>query len=544
MSDWELYRRAIYLYDLNRYDDALEIFQGLYQNFQGSTDFNIILVSTCLKTGNLDLALSYSAQHLQNQLPQKLLSEFCAKITIDKNITILDDLLQTVVINPEQQLQCAQIFCELENFPFATKIYEKNLKKSFSKDIFNKCINAFYIKRNFYDIKIFYEKYIDSSEYDLKDYLNYSVALLELGDLVGSLNCITIAINRYPSVALLYSSRAIVYRELKEYQSAIDDYRKALQIDPGDKSVLVNKALIHLLLGDFETGWALYENRLLLPSAQKITSNLVRKRLPDINSVKGKKLLVLGEQGFGDCIQFSTLLSWLLQDVEELILLVQEPLYELFKGMHPKIKVLKALSNDSTSYDYYCSIMSLPYLVNPNLVGLPLKNNLIATKYNSFVHASSSNSNRAKIGIAWSGNVSNPNDHRRSIDLNTFKRFFTLDADFYILQNQLSEGDAKLLENYNNVTDLSCKILNFHDLAMFTCQMNYVITVDSAVAHLSGVLGIKTHILLPFAPDFRWGVNSTQSLWYPTANLHRQQLPNDWGTVVDNLLQQMKEQII
>ena len=94
-----------------------------------------------------------------------------------------------------------------------------------------------------------------------------------------------------------------------------------------------------------------------------------------------------------------------------------------------------------------------------------------------------------------------------------------------------------------NLVDFTEDIRDFSDTAAFIENLDLVISVDTAVAHLAGALGKPVWTLIPFAPDWRWMLNREDSPWYPTMRLFRQPSPGDWGTVMENVSRALKELI-
>jgi ADP-heptose:LPS heptosyltransferase len=138
----------------------------------------------------------------------------------------------------------------------------------------------------------------------------------------------------------------------------------------------------------------------------------------------------------------------------------------------------------------------------------------------------------ARIGIAWSGDPLHHNDGNRSIP---FKRFRSLiegaARPFISLQKEVREIDRVVLAATPAVTNFARQIRDFADTAALIGEVDLVIAVDTSVAHLAGALGKPVWLLLPFAPDWRWLLERSDSPWYPTMRLFRQPRPGDWDAV-------------
>jgi hypothetical protein len=136
---------------------------------------------------------------------------------------------------------------------------------------------------------------------------------------------------------------------------------------------------------------------------------------------------------------------------------------------------------------------------------------------------------RKTIACAWAGNPNHPDDAQRSIDFATFAPTFSSSFRWISFQRGF-EGDLpQNVEKVGNPND-------FSETARILQTVDLVITVDTALAHLAGSLGVPTWILLPFAADWRWGLTSETSPWYPSVRLFRQESPGDWKPVITRIV--------
>jgi hypothetical protein len=137
-----------------------------------------------------------------------------------------------------------------------------------------------------------------------------------------------------------------------------------------------------------------------------------------------------------------------------------------------------------------------------------------------------------RIAITWSGNPSHDNDRNRSIALRRLAPLFdNKGLSFISLQRELRGDDGEILAA-NGVTQIGDALSDFADTAAVLALCDRLITVDTAVAHLAGAMGRPVWVLVPFAPDWRWGLTGETTSWYTTARLFRQPKPDDWDTVI------------
>ena len=144
------------------------------------------------------------------------------------------------------------------------------------------------------------------------------------------------------------------------------------------------------------------------------------------------------------------------------------------------------------------------------------------------------------IGIVWSGNPTHRNDLNRSIALQTFSQLFVPDLNFVTLQKGLRPDDRKELTKFRNVFITEHLLDDFADTATLIERLDLIITVDTSVAHLSGALGKKTWLLLPYLPDYRWFLGSELTPWYPSMRLFRQKKPAEWEPVIERIVVELQ----
>ena len=135
----------------------------------------------------------------------------------------------------------------------------------------------------------------------------------------------------------------------------------------------------------------------------------------------------------------------------------------------------------------------------------------------------------------WSGSREHKNDHNRSIPLKTLLPLLDLDAEFVSLQVDYREADLALLQQDGRILNLKDEIKSFADTAAIMDQLDLVISVDTSVAHLAGAMGRPLWLLLPYTPDYRWGLDVEDSPWYPTARLWRQGQERQWAPVIERV---------
>jgi tetratricopeptide (TPR) repeat protein len=316
--------------------------------------------------------------------------------------------------------------------------------------------------------------------------------------------------------------------------TATSYYRRAIEYKPNYPSAHWNMALSLLSQGDFKAGWLEYEWRFFSNAYLDVRDNMLLQddRYPrwQGQQLKNKTLLVIAEQGRGDAIQFIRFLPRIKQDNCRIILQTREELIPLFKSISV-IDDFCINRDDVPGYDYYLPMMSLPFILKIR------EKDLMAAKkpYLSPTVALTipDTTRKLKVGISYKGSKHHAKDATRSMSWQQFAPILNnKDIQFYNLQK---ENDEMVGFSADNLLDLTNKMSDFDHTAAMIMQMDLIICVDTAIAHLAGALGKPVWILLATLPDWRWMRDRDDSPWYPSARLYRQRKNGDWGSVISNV---------
>ena len=329
-----------------------------------------------------------------------------------------------------------------------------------------------------------------------------------------------------------------LYRQGR-YKEALANFDKAIANAPDDAFAFFNVAITKLLLGKYKEGWRLYEWRW---RRKDLSSETFSKPLwLGHESLTGKTILLHAEQGFGDTIQFCRYAALAAERGATVVLQVQESLASLISTLrHPCCVVPQGQS--LPEFDFHCPLMSLPLAFGTTSV-----DEIPANVPYLYVDAENrrmweqrlGNKSRIRVGLCWSGEPGNPNDKNRSIPAHMLMPLLELNCEFHSVQKGIKAEDAEFLKA-SAIRPHDNQLHGFLDAASLVSEMDVIVCVDTAVAHLSGALGKPTWIMLPFAPDFRWLTEREESPWYPTARLFRQQKVGDWHSVIANVSEQLK----
>lgn len=325
---------------------------------------------------------------------------------------------------------------------------------------------------------------------------------------------------------------------LKMFDKALLDLDRAIELEPDYFDAYWNKSLIKLLLADFDDGWELYEYRWKKINASQYRYSHINKLLT-LRGISNKRVLVWHEQGFGDSIQFSRYVPLLVQAGANVTFEVQKPLLGLFENQF-KGKVVSQIDQKKNKFDFQIPLLSLPRLFKTNLSTVPeISNlNLDRTKidlWNKKLGLSSANLN---IGVAVSGSPTHENDHIRSMPLHYLEPLLNK-YNLYLIQKELSVHDKEFLTHHDEITYLGSGISDFNDTASIIKNLDLIISVDTSLIHLAGLLNKKAFLLLPWVPEWRWLLDKDRSPWYPSIKIFRQDSIDNWASVIDQIQNQL-----
>ena len=336
--------------------------------------------------------------------------------------------------------------------------------------------------------------------------------------------------------ANLHVNRGIALVELNRNREAIAEYDRAIALDPRHAGAHFHRGLNRLLLGDLRGGFEDYEWRWAGNETLGPPRPVPGPRWTGREDLAGKTIFVYAEQGFGDAIQFARYAALLARRGARVLLEVHPPLKDLLANV-PGVAGISAMGEALPRYDYQCPLLSLPLAFGTALDNVPAQVPYIG------VDAQVSERWRARmaglapprVGLAWSGSRLQGGDRKRSIAFADFAPIVAAGGTPVSLQKDVRETDAPALEADARVVRIADEIGDFRDTAAIIQELDLVVTVDTAVAHLAGALGKPVWILVSYSSDWRWMIDREDSPWYPTARIFRQQRPLDWRSVTERV---------
>ena len=326
---------------------------------------------------------------------------------------------------------------------------------------------------------------------------------------------------------------AEISKSLGDWRSAVEAYETAHALRPDNMKLRMQYGLTLVTMGDWARGWALSEAREHVPGLPVHAERIESPRWDGTQPLEGRTILVTHEQGLGDalmCVRFARDL-----DARGATVHVRcpRPLVPLLAGA-PHVASATALHTPLPPHDLHVPILSLPACLGlrpEHLDGAPY----LAPPGECPAHIAAAlpRDGTPTVGLAWAGNPLHTNDRRRSIQGALLAPILAVPGvRFVALQKHPALADCLPAELQGGVIDGGALVADFGESAHLVARCDLVITVDSAVAHLAGALGVPSLVCLPYVPDYRWLLERADTPWYRQTTLLRQHASFDWSRVL------------
>ena len=367
---------------------------------------------------------------------------------------------------------------------------------------------------------------------------------LRLGELSDCMPSLERALALSPHDPEILNAIGTAHAHNGQHATAEAYFGRALALAPALHLARVNRAFVLLTKGQYEPGFADYESRLYMPNVREV---LADNPWPLWNGepVSGRRVVVRSEQGFGDSIQMIRLASVLAAKGATVLVETSPPLQRLL-AKAGGVSACSVFGNPKPDADYLCPMMSLPQKLAITLPALPATVPYIhvdpadRSRWNAKLGADAG----VRVGLAWSSNPDNWISIAKSVALAALVGAAHADG-VRLFSLQLGHGASEIRKLPASIVlqDCTADIRDFYDTACLVSNLDLVITIDTAIAHLAGSLGKPVWILLHHAPDWRWMTERSDSPWYPTARLFRQQQAGDWQGVLANVRSELRDLI-
>ena len=363
------------------------------------------------------------------------------------------------------------------------------------------------------------------------------------GGLEEAMDCLHKALALEPNLHEAYDHLSNTLLGLGRPQEAEESYRRALALKPDSAELKLGYSLVKLLLGDYETGFLLYENRLDKDALPQAMYSPLQERMAQLGdaprwqgeSGEAKTLLVWTDQGLGDTLMMMRYLPMLKErGFEKVVVCCEETLVRVVRRIPGVDEVVsRSQSAPVGGFDCHCPITSLPFMFETRVESIPNEIPYLHVPDQLRKKWAERLADLAtpRVGLAWAGRKDHPKDALRSIRLERLSPLFCVaGVNFVNLQkgpeaSQIGETGLRILDWMDECGDLL-------ETAALVDQLDLVISVDTAVMHLTGALGKPVWHLNRFETEWLWMLERVDSPWYPSMRIFRQQRPGSWDEVI------------
>jgi tetratricopeptide (TPR) repeat protein len=318
------------------------------------------------------------------------------------------------------------------------------------------------------------------------------------------------------------------------FDDALAALDAAVRLAPDDPVVRLNRAIALLKAGWLIEGWAEWEWRHRQPGRERLPPALMLPPLAEHGDIAGRTVFVHHEEGFGDTIQFYRYLSLLAQEGARVLLWAPQPLARLLGSQPERLEIVTDTMR-LPPFDYHCPINSLPHVFGTTIESVPGKAPYLCADQGLMRHwADRLPAGACRVGLVWAGEprphdpAAQALDRRRSLALHRLESLLDVESAVFV---SLQKG-AAARQVFAPVHDPMTEVTDFADTAAIIANLDLVISVDTAVAHLAAAMGKPVFLLDRYDNCWRWLAARTDSPWYPTLQIFRQPRMGDWAPAI------------
>lgn len=366
---------------------------------------------------------------------------------------------------------------------------------------------------------------------------NLARVLADEQDVEGALANYQIAVERRPEHVDARLGLAAALVTAGRTGEAVRHLEAALECEPQSVAVNLNLAVALLQLGRWEEGWRRYESRFRRSAeAERRFDQPTWEGEP----LAGRRILIYAEQGYGDTIQFSRYVPLVHELGARVVIECQPALVDVLASLDGVEQVV-ASGERLPAFDTHSALLSLPRLFDtrPDTVPMDVPYLLPDRKRTdewSETLRSAVDPGLTRVGLTWAGNPDHKNDRHRSLDPGLLTPLGEVGGVAFFNLQRNARGVPGL-----DVAEMSEHCDDFHDTAAAILNLDLVISVDTSIAHLAGALGKPVWTMLPFAADWRWMLDRSDTPWYPTMRLFRQPKRGDWSSVIGSVRDELRK---
>ncbi len=438
---------------------------------------------------------------------------------------------------------CAVVFYKLARYKDSATFFEEAIKRKPDYAEAYSNLGAIHSKfKNYKRAIALYQKAIELKPSYAGAYTNIGNALNKSYEYEQAVYFHLKAINLDPNSANHYANCGSAYKNLGRYNRAKVMYKKAIELEPNHVNAHFDLSTVLLQTDEFEAGWKEYEWRFRKEEMQGHISTYQEifsaPRYVD-QELKGKTILIHSEQGFGDSLMVIRYAKVLSLRGAEVVVNVRTGLERLFESVDGIDKVITR-GDENGAFDYQVAMMSLPLVCDSALERVRKLYPYLKAPSQKILLPKRTKKSKYRVGLVWGASNTGDSYAKKVLALKGFLPLLELEnIEFYSLQVGEDTKEISALDVSNKITDCSSLINDFADTAKIIQELDLVISADTSVAHLAGGMGAKVWVLLQKVPDWRWGVDSNDSLWYPSAKVFRQYSDGEWSDVYERVLKSL-----
>ena len=469
---------------------------------------------------------------------------------IQENITITSNF--SAEASQEQIIKKAIKFHQQGNTAEAAKHYQYLINQGFNN--YTVFANYGVILQKFgklEEAELLTRKAIEIKPDIAAAHLNLGLILKQLGKLQEAELSLSTAIKLNPDYAEAYYNLGTILIDRSKLQEAELSLSTAIKLNSDYYDAYFNLSWLQLLRGEYQAGLENYEFRFKTKNPVIPHSTTKLKRIDNKKLQRQEKLLIISEQGLGDTLQYMRYVPYLRSLGIDVSFCAQTKLHSLIKSSRIDCHPLTSEEASKISEGNWMPLLSVSrYLqISPQnpIVSEPYINSTddLVKKWNKLL----SKEKKPIIGINWQGNpdVENENQKGRSLPLEIFS---SLDQDnnFKFLSLQKGFGSEQLDDCSFKNKFVACQgqinsTWDFLENAAIIQNCDLIITSDTSIAHLAGGMGKSTWILLKHLAEWRWGIESESTFWYPSMRLFRQKELHNWNEVIRRVSNALKKEM-
>jgi tetratricopeptide (TPR) repeat protein len=345
-------------------------------------------------------------------------------------------------------------------------------------------------------------------------------------------------VEQTPADTRALTNLANIYAGSERFADAMEILERVIALDPDRAEAHYSRAVLLLLSGDYAEGWQEYDWRWRMSGVLSAPMHRFKEPAWDGQEVAGSVLLH-GELAFGESLQFVRYASLVARRCGNVIFECAPELRSVLQtvdGVGGVVSPGEALPALSAHLPLFC----LPRLFDTTLDSIPWQGPYIhadparVAQWKTLAESHCEGS--LKVGIVWTGNPRNANNLDRSVPLQQLLRLQDIPGvRLFSLQKGASSVNADAAQARMKLIDLTSRLRDFSDTAALIQCLDLVISIDTAVAHLAGAMGVPVWVLLNRIPDWRYHLERTDNPWYPTMRLYRQEREGQWGELIDSV---------